>query len=189
MARDVPYTARADFEAALTHSPDHPAAIVGISNILLDIYCEKLRPAPTIPSLGNGDPTTTPPIRSREEPATTLPSGPLGLGPLNTASKPSIATPETEARDPNTLPEPYKAQCLPLVDRLAARDRASTLLTGLTRLGTGWNHSEAWFTLARAHEESGQPDKAKEVLWWCVELEEARGVRDWRSLGSGGYVL
>lgn len=117
----------------------------------------------------------------------TLPSGPLGLSPL--ASNSSSARPPPPNIDPDSLPEPYKAECLPLVDRLAARDRASTLLSGLTRLGTGWNYSEAWFALARAHEDSGQPDKAKEVLWWCVELEEAKGVRDWRSLGAGGYVL
>lgn len=76
-----------------------------------------------------------------------------------------------------------------LLDKLAARDRAYGLLSGLTKLGSGWNYSEAWFALARAYEEGGQPDKAREVLWWCVELEEGRGVRSWLVVGSGGYVL
>lgn len=76
-----------------------------------------------------------------------------------------------------------------LLDRLAARDRAYGLLSSLTKLGTGWNYSEAWFALARAYEEGGQQDKAREVLWWCVELEEHRAVRDWSAVGSGGYVL
>lgn len=97
---------------------------------------------------------------------------------------------DTAARnEPDQLPAPYKATHLPLADRLAARERAFTLLSGLTRLGTGWDNSDAWFALARAHEESGQPEKAKEVLWWCVELEEAMGVREWRCLGNGGYIL
>lgn len=120
----------------------------------------------------------------------TLPSAPLGLGPSPESSSGSGSDAATSSSHRNDeLPEPYKATCLPLVDRLAARDRAYALLSGLTRLGTGWNDSDAWFALARAYEESGQPDKAKEVLWWCVELEEARGVRDWRCLGGGGYVI
>lgn len=186
LANDVPYTARADFESALTHAPDHPGAIVGLSDILLDVYCEKLRPSPVIPPLENGEPAVTKftqALAIRPDVPKTLPSSPLGLGPS------LIPAPLEDPRDPDHLPEPYKATCLPLVDRLAARDRAYALLSGLTRLGSGWNNSEAWFALARAHEESGQPDKAKEVLWWCIELEEARGVRDWRSLAGGGYVI
>ena len=130
----------------------------------------------------------------------TIPSIPLGLA--HTAPTAPTAPPTTTSSDEDDqeqtttisptdghLPEPYKATHLPLADRLAARDRAYALLSGLTRLGTGWNSSDAWFALARAYEESGQPDKAKEVLWWCVELEEARGVREWQCLGGGGYVL
>ncbi|KAH7329347.1 hypothetical protein B0I35DRAFT_473963 [Stachybotrys elegans] len=193
-AKDELYTARSDFESALTHCPDHPGATVGLSNILLDVYSEKLRPAPAIPSL-NIEAFLKPPSKPAmpaEVPKAvvkTLPSTPLGLGGSSIASSTktdnSPSTPDTD----EDLPAPYKATRLPLVDRLAARDRAFALLSGLTRLGSGWNYSEAWFALARAHEESGQPDKAKEVLWWCVELEEAAGVRDWRSLGSGGYVV
>jgi hypothetical protein len=67
--------------------------------------------------------------------------------------------------------------------RLAARDRAYLLLSTLTKLGTGWDCSEAWFGLARAYEASGQVDKAKEVLWWCVELEDSRPLRGWGCVG------
>lgn len=76
-----------------------------------------------------------------------------------------------------------------LLDRLAARDRAYALLNNLTKLGTGWNNSEAWSVLARAYELGGQVNKARDALWWCVELEEGRGIRDWFVVGSGGYVL
>jgi hypothetical protein len=80
-----------------------------------------------------------------------------------------------------------------LLDRVAARDRAYGLLSTLTKLGTGWNDSEAWFALATSYELSGQLEKSRECLWWCVELEESRAVRDWSEvLGGtcrGGYVL
>ncbi|KAI0426718.1 hypothetical protein F5Y09DRAFT_55625 [Xylaria sp. FL1042] len=198
----IPYIARAYFEGALMHCPDHPSAIVGLSNILLDIYTEDLLPPPAIPSI-------TGELASREthnntakakklSPEKMLASRlhlatPLGLGgdaPRNVVSSdiekmrlPLQQTPGFPATD--ELPAPYKANSLPIIDRLAARDRAYGLLSGLTKLGRGWNYSDAWFALARAHEESGQPDKAKEALWWCVELEEGMGVRDWHSVGVG----
>lgn len=205
-----PYVARSEFETALAHYPDHPSAIVGLSNILLDIHGEVLLPpvavpgldTPTgpIPAAASGDSapafTNDLPFRKSKQPeeAVGFPVGPLGL----VTTKPKRqgnSTGEAGSTTPNThdgplpLPPPYKARSLPLVDRLAARDRAYGLLSGLTKLGTGWNYSEAWFALARAHEESGQADKAKEVLWWCVELEEGRGVREWSCVGAGGYVL
>jgi hypothetical protein len=77
----------------------------------------------------------------------------------------------------------------PVLNRLAARDRAFGLLSTLTKLGPGWDYSEAWYALARAYEESGQIEKTKEVLWWCVELEDTHPVRSWKSVGMGGFVL
>lgn len=193
--RDLPYSAKADFETALTHSPDHPAATIGLSNILLDIFSEKVLPVPAMPSLDGSDhveKAVFPPSDQEYHETFTgkLPSAPLGLGPSVNKATASLTLEDSAARSqPDQLPAPYKATYLPLLDRLAARERAFTLLSGLTRLGTGWDNSEAWFALARAHEESGQPEKAKEVLWWCVELEEAMGVRDWRCLGNGGYII
>ena len=66
-----------------------------------------------------------------------------------------------------------------LLSRLAARDRAYGLLSALTKSGTGWDSSEAWYGLATAYEASGQIKKAKEALWWVVTLEEGKGVRRW----------
>lgn len=94
-----------------------------------------------------------------------------------------------EAATKPNLPSSHRELSTAMLDRLAARDRAYGLLSGLTKLGTGWNYSEAWFALARVYEESGQVDKARDALWWCVELEENRAVRDWRCAAAGGYVL
>ncbi|KAL7822142.1 putative filamentation protein Rhf1 [Trichoderma gracile] len=203
VAKETPYAARTEFESALSYYPDHPAAIVGLSNILLDIYSEKLLPTPSIPPLDGHeifDDASQATSESSPTALKTLPFTPLGLvsdlG--STEANPGEGDEKDAAKatgsggksqDEDALPQPYKAFHLPLIDRLAARDRAFTLLSGLTRLGTGWDYSDAWFALARAHEESGQVDKAREVLWWCVELEEAMGVRDWRSLASGGYII
>lgn len=72
---------------------------------------------------------------------------------------------------------------------LAARDRASGLLSTLTKLGGGWDYSEAWYALARAYEESGEVEKAKQALWWVVELEDNHPLRNWGSATLGGFVL
>ncbi|KAI1393438.1 TPR-like protein [Hypoxylon trugodes] len=209
VSEGAPYTARDYFEEALMHFPDHPSAIVGLSNILLDVYSEVLLPPPAIPSITLPDGQKTnliPKSNGPQKPQTgvnkagsipILPSTPLGLGGGATITPDS--PPSSKAAPPNTfgtnghsaeeLPAPYKAVSLPLVDRLAARDRAYGLLSGLTKLGTGWNYSDAWFALARAHEDSGQPDRAKDVLWWCVELEEGMGIREWNCVSANGYVL
>ena len=200
------------FEQALTHLPDHPSATVGLSNILLDIYTEELLPPPSIPNLVLPTPTVGPSVSTintmiaaqtalttqslpilQVSPILVPPTGPLGLpSSAQPSRRAAQIVPETSS-GPNspssTLRPSYEESCTALLDRLAARDRAYGLLSALTKLGTGWNYSEAWFALARAYEEGGQLDKAKEVLWWCVELEEGRGVRDWRGVGSGGYVL
>ncbi|KAH8880713.1 putative filamentation protein [Thozetella sp. PMI_491] len=207
LAREDPYQARSDFESALTHFPDHPSATVGLSNILMDIYSEKLPLPPAIPGLHPaGLPgildsvsvinlATKVTVRTKPDPPPTLAARPLGFGlPLGTP-KPTKAEPKPKRRTPSPgkdedqLPPPHKATSLPLVDRLSARDRAYGLLSALTKLGSGWNYSEAWFALARAYQVSGQPDRAKEVLWWCVELEDSMGVREWSCVGAGGYAL
>lgn len=197
--------ARLGFEAALTHYPDHPSAIVGLSNILLDLYSEKIVPprafpdmdliggSETMPGTNQSTANIISPSRKVAETPGLLPTTPLGLGAFKFPKR--EAAPATDpARSPTSpheskLDPPYKSSSVPLVDRLASRDRAYGLLSSLTKLGSGWNCSEAWFALARVHEESGQADKAKEVLWWCVELEEGMGVREWSCVNTGGYVL
>lgn len=202
-------SARLGFEAALTHYPDHPSAIVGLSNILLDLYAEKIVPPKAFPGLdlvggseampgteqSTADIIARPPLKSVSPPKS-LPSEPLGLGAFKTAKRETALKPTPDPKSPTSaahhdshLEPPYKAASMPLVDRLASRDRAYGLLSNLTKLGTGWNYSDAWFALGRAHEESGQADKAKEVLWWCVELEEGMGVREWDCVNTGRYVL
>ncbi|KAI3336875.1 hypothetical protein HD806DRAFT_475056 [Xylariaceae sp. AK1471] len=206
MDEGMPFIARAYFEEALMHYPDHPSAIVGLSNILLDIHGEVLLPPPAIPSMteeraarGISDRSTKTrkPNPGKLKTSRPLLATPLGLGgetgqdfAVSDTERMWCPTPPAlKHTATDELPAPYKADSLPLIDRLAARDRAYGLLSGLTKLGKGWNYSDAWFALARAHEESGQTDKAKEALWWCVELEEGMGIRDWHCVGVNGYVL
>ncbi|RDL32127.1 Uncharacterized protein BP5553_09529 [Venustampulla echinocandica] len=208
VAESSPYTGLEYFESALTSFADHPLAIVGLSSLLLDIYTEDLLPPTPVPPLTapNGhqipsastlapmvaSPSRKIPYHSRTTPSSSsplTPQRPLGLpSPTSAINFPKI-------RPPPICPEPFDEESTPkesstvLLDRLAARDRAYGLLTRLTKLGSGWNLSEAWFALARAYEEGGQPEKARQALWWCVELEEGRAVRDWSVVGGGRYVL
>ena len=93
-------------------------------------------------------------------------------GPKSTPTLGSIPTaPTKDTTNPITSSD--------LLSRLAARDRAYGLLSALTKSGTGWDSSEAWYGLATAYEASGQIKKAKEALWWVVKLEEGKGVRRW----------
>lgn len=165
-AQSHKHQARMEFERALLHFPDHPEGIVGLSNILLDIYSEVI---PLEPALSNIAST-----HIVEQPsASTNHTTALSKTPHLTSHTPSV---ENQLSPPELI-------------RLAARDRAFGLLSTLTKLGAGWDHSEAWFTLARAYEESGQIEKTKEVLWWCVELEDTHPVRSWRHVATGGFVL
>lgn len=147
--------ASAAYETALGHYPDHVAATVGLCNILLDAYSA---PLPVVTSaIPIEPPPSTPTLAS-------LPPLPSQQDKTTTNHNSDSAT------TPDRLP------------RLAARDRAYGLLSALTKSGTGWDNSEAWFALARAYEEGGQVEKAKESLWWVVKLEEERGVRGWGNI-------
>ncbi|KAF6241791.1 hypothetical protein HO173_000503 [Letharia columbiana] len=147
--------ASAAYETALGHFPDHAAATVGLCNILLDAYSA---PPPTVtPAIPIEPPPSTPTLASLPP----LPSQQINITTHNNSD--STTTPDR-------------------LSRLAARDRAYGLLSALTKSGTGWDNSEAWFALARAYEEGGQVEKAKESLWWVVELEEGRGVRRWGNI-------
>ncbi|KAF2176791.1 filamentation protein-like protein [Zopfia rhizophila CBS 207.26] len=166
VAQSMKHEARSDFERAVLHFPDHPEAIVGLSNILLDIYCKVI---------------SLEPINESENPT-----------PLSPPSVPSVSDVASESRKKDLSSHTPSAEnqiSPPELNRLAARDRAYGLLSTLTKLGAGWDYSEAWYALARAYEESGQIDKTKEVLWWCVELEDTHPVRSWKSVSLGGFVL
>ncbi|KAF2999290.1 hypothetical protein E8E13_004319 [Curvularia kusanoi] len=167
VAQSLKLEARPDFERALLHFPDHAQGIVGLSNILLDIYSQDIPMEPTMTA----------------ETVSLSPS----QGPSVSESKPD-AEPKKHHLTSH-IPSAENQLSPPELSRLAARDRAYGLLSTLTKLGAGWDYSEAWFALARAYEESGQIEKAKEVLWWCVELEDTHPVRNWRNVALGGFVL
>ncbi|KAF2637785.1 TPR-like protein [Massarina eburnea CBS 473.64] len=164
LAKGVKHEARIDFERAVSHFPNHADAIVGLSDILLDIYCKVI---PLEPGTNANAPT---------------PSSPAEASILEThESKTAHFAAHTPSAENQFSP--------PELNRLAARDRAFGLLSTLTKLGAGWDYTEAWYALSRAYEESGQIDKTKEVLWWCVELEDTHPIRNWRSVTLGGFVL
>ncbi|KAL9028806.1 MAG: hypothetical protein Q9196_002877 [Gyalolechia fulgens] len=146
------------YERALGWFPDHNAATVGLSNILLGYYDQG---EPT------DKPTTSPKSLSKSK--STLASLPIS----------TAAESQTDQRG-SYRPDESPA----LLSRLAARDRAYGLLSMLTKSGKGWDDSEAWSALARVHEQSGQIDKAKEAFWWVVELEDTRPLRDWSCTGG-----
>ncbi|KAL8771553.1 MAG: hypothetical protein Q9209_002995 [Squamulea sp. 1 TL-2023] len=153
-----PDAASEEFEKALGWFPDHNAATVGLSNMLLDYYKQK---------------------RLASEPAESSFESPKPrpmLASLPTSRSFRIDSSERTDRSPEEPPT--------LLSRLAARDRAYGLLSMLTKSGRGWDDSEAWFGLASVYEESGQEERAKEALWWVVELEEGRPVRDWSCAGG-----
>jgi len=152
------------FEKALAHWPDHPAAIIGLTDLLLDVYEEKI--------------PIEPPDSSVNSPLTLDASR---LSQLNINDSSSIDSPKDQPIKPSDSPE--------ALYRLAARDRAYQLLSTLTKLGEGWDSSEAWYMLARAYELSGQVDKAKDALWWVVELEDTRPIRSWKCVRPGGFAL
>lgn len=170
LAKGAPHEAARHFEEGLMYSLDHARATVGLSNILLDIFEQKIPSEPPRPGLDLGRVDES---KVGEEKWRKMDKGDL-------VEKASVGPPrggDELRKTPENL------------NRLAARDRAYGLLSNLTKLGSCWDDSEAWFALARAHECSGQIEKAKEVLWWCVELEDKRPVRHWRNIGPGSYVL
>lgn len=166
------------FEQCLMSYPDHAKGIVALSNVLLDFYEKKLDLGRRIE---DGKPKEELKDQTKEKKSPAVQNGAvLEPGSVTTQSVARIAPLQTDDELKKT-PEN--------LNRLAARDRAYGLLSALTKLGTGWDDSEAWFTLGRAHELGGEMDRAKEVWWWCVELEDRRPLRHWRNVCCTGYVL
>lgn len=178
-----PHEAIEHFETALIRDPDHPKANVGLANILLDIWDQKVPvelqqgevkyDASTLSLLAVSAAERNPPSK---QPQHTDPMQSLEI---------------TEARQSADIKSASLSsdEESKLINRLAARDRAYGLLSGLTKRGSSWDNSEAWYALSRAYEAGGQIEKLKEVLWWCVELEDRRPIRHWSNVGSGVYVL
>lgn len=148
------------YEEALLWWPDHTAATVGLCNLLFDAYEASLHITSSASTVHESQPT------------------PILFSSLDFSPQPSAP--------PNSFAYPVSKdeEDTELLSRLAARDRAYGLLSALTKSGHGWDSSEAWMALARAYELSGQVDRAKESLWWVVELEDGRGIRDWGVVGG-----
>jgi cargo-transport protein YPP1 len=165
------------YEEAITRYPDHSKATIGLSNLLLDVWEEKIPLEPVQHQLDTDivkssflEPTT----HSHNVCSETTGTKTTSISAVD-IKKPSSA--------PSHDDEPG------YLSRLAARDRAYGLVSMLTKTGSSWDNSEAWFTLSRAHEAGSQIEKAKEILWWCIELEDEKPIRHWWNLGNGGYVL
>ncbi|KZF19123.1 hypothetical protein L228DRAFT_234326 [Xylona heveae TC161] len=169
------------FEKALFLFIDHPSATVGLSNILLDIYTQKV-PLKALLSSAAG-------LAPAQAPESVTAPPPDSIFALRDSILPALEASEEDNSSSSNDHYPERKISPEDLDRLAARDRAYGLLSSLTKLGSGWDYSEAWFALATAHELSGQIEKAKSVLWWCVELEDSRAVRKWDCVNPRGYVL
>ncbi|KAF2669493.1 hypothetical protein BT63DRAFT_425206 [Microthyrium microscopicum] len=207
---DFPHDAINFFEKAVGYWPNHARAIVGLASLLLDLYSEIItpdapedRPPPFltatnyITNSGSATNSTTtasatpaPPSLSRHQTGQSIP---LSIASANTSTSnnnnPSTTNNNNLPTDTHPTTDSPAETTPDLLNRLAARDRAYFLLSTLTKLGVGWDYSEAWFALARVYEESGQVEKAKEVLWWCVELEDSRPLRPWGCVGLNGFLL
>lgn len=163
------------FEQCLMYYPNHARGIVGLSNVLLDYSEKKIELGRRV---DDGKPKPKAKLERRPStPRVVSQNGSVGSSGSDTSQHGTGSDGDELRKTPENLL------------RLAARDRAYGLLSTLTKLGAGWDDSEAWFALARAHELGGEVDKAKEILWWCVELEDTRPIRHWRNVGCGGYVL
>jgi hypothetical protein len=183
-AHGLHFEASSHYEDSLSYFPDHPASIISLSSQLLDIYTEAMSAEPPQPLLPTQH--TTSGIAVNSLALTSVPSHASSASRLPGAAPASEpAQTHTPGPSASSSKDPAPAE----LNRLAARERAYMLLSGLTRLGSGWDDSEAWLELAKAHELSGQVGKAKEALWWVVELEETRPVRGWRDVAVGGLAL
>jgi hypothetical protein len=54
---------------------------------------------------------------------------------------------------------------------------AESMLETTTRC-EGWSSAEAWFYLGKVFEASDRLTRAKECLWYALDLEQSRPVRD-----------
>ena len=184
------------FEQCLMYFPDHAQGTVGLSNVLLDYFEKKIdlgrriddgRPRAEVQAIGRRS------MSDARNPST-VPNGTanLAIHGANNASMTSFPPGMSAALgdDSATATTDDDLKKTPEnLNRLAARDRAYGLLSALTKLGHGWDDSEAWSALARAHELGGEIDRAKDILWWVVELEDNRPIRHWRNVSCTGYVL
>ena len=195
------------FEQCLMYFPNHPGGIVSLSNVLLDYYERKVELGRKV-----DDGKAKAEIKRAQSNGRGLGRGIRigsagqrghGQGP-NTSSNEQMTNGISEMSHshpnqhlaraetgfvPTVTPDDDLKKTPENLNRLAARDRAYGLLSTLTKLGSGWDDSEAWYALARAQELGGEIERAKELLWYVVELEDSAPVRHWRNINVKGYVL
>lgn len=178
-AQSKPHQAIKHFEKALLRQADHPTATIGLANLLLDVWDQKL---PLEPANADVD------LNVARLSLVTETSNPRSAQAVSTDE---MKKKSASAKTPQPSEAPVSAHDVDPkhLHRLAARDRAYGLLSALTKLGSSWDNSEAWYALSRAYEAGEQVEKLKEVLWWCIELEDRRPIRHWSNIGSGLYVL
>lgn len=178
-AQSRPHEAMEHFEEALTRYLDHPKATIVLADLLLDIWDKKI---PSEPAQEDVDVNAS----MQSLLAETLNNQNKAL---NKARSKSRDTKEDLSKPQNNQPRWASNEEPRYLNQLAARDRAYGLLSALTKRGSSWDNSEAWYVLGRAYEAGGQINKLREVLWWCIELEDRRPIRHWSNIGSGLYVL
>ncbi|KAG0233561.1 hypothetical protein BGW42_007396 [Actinomortierella wolfii] len=75
---------------------------------------------------------------------------------------------------------PYHSACLARLGRsyldAGSVDMAEGVLETTTR-GQGWDSAEAWYYLGKVFEASDRLTRAKECLWYALDLERSRPVR------------
>ncbi|KAE8354322.1 filamentation protein [Aspergillus coremiiformis] len=179
-AQSRPHTAMEHFEKALMRDTDHPKATIGLANLLLDIWDQKMPLEPPEPEIEIDMSMLT--LLSPEKRRSTAKRD----DEKHTNGQPVAGEPDCGY---NEVPHAIQEEEPILLNRISARDRAYGLLSALTKRGSSWDNSEAWYTLSRAYEAEGNIEKLKEVLWWCIELEDRRPIRHWSNVGSGVYVL
>lgn len=177
-AQSNPHKAIKHFEEALLRQADHPTATIGLANLLLDVWDQKL-PLETAKADSDFNAFRLSLLSETSKPKT---GKAVSIDELKAAEAMAVeGSTEVLASAHDVDPKH--------LHRLAARDRAYGLLSALTKRGSSWDSSEAWYALSRAYEAGEQVEKLKEVLWWCIELEDRRPIRHWSNIGSGLYVL
>lgn len=153
---------------------------MGLCNILLDYSSGTATRRPSRTPLPPDDPAASSMSVSNHMASIST----SDLSDRHSSSLDPSSAPGSKTRHPSASKESFLE-----LDRLAARDRAYGLLLSLTKLAGGWDLSSAWFELSRVYEQSGQMEKAREVLWRCIELEDKKPIRHWRNAETRGYVL
>ena len=177
-ARDKPHEAMKYYEDALLRHPEHPMATIALANLLLDIWDQKIAPESTKEDVD----INISRLSLLSDTAKLKSARAISADELKVPEAAEIPTPVSVSNSPHEVDPKH-------LHRLAARDRAYGLLSVLTKLGSSWDNSEAWYALSRVYEAGEQTEKLKEVLWWCIELEDRRPIRHWSNIGSGLYVL